>query len=143
MERLGRELRGELARFGPQAGMLEIVEQWPAAVGAEIARRAWPARIGRDGTVHVNTADSMWSFELGHRATEIAMRLGVASVRFAPGPLPEPPLAETPASTVTPTPAELEQGRLAALSIEDEELREKVQRAVSLSLARARYDPPV
>jgi hypothetical protein len=143
MERLGREFRDELGRFGPQAGMLELVEQWPDAVGAEIARRAWPARIARDGTAHVNTADSVWAFELGQRATEIAGRLGVASIRFAPGPLPEPPPAEPPSNAVLPTEDDLEQGRLAASSITDDELREKVQRAASLSLARTRDDPPI
>ena len=54
-----------LARFGPQAGMAELVERWPEAVGPAIARNAWPARIATDGTVHVNTADSVWAFELG------------------------------------------------------------------------------
>jgi predicted nucleic acid-binding Zn ribbon protein len=77
-------VRGELSRFGPQAGMAELVEAWPAAVGEQIARFAWPARIARDGTVHVHTADSVWAFELGHRAAEIAGRLGVTSLRFAP-----------------------------------------------------------
>ncbi len=62
---------------------------WPEAVGEAIARNAWPARIARDGTVHVNTADSIWAFELGHQAPEIAARLGVEKLRFAPGPLPE------------------------------------------------------
>src|SRR5262249_8620143 len=58
MDRLGPEIDSELARFGPQAGMAELVERWPAVVGPAIARNAWPARIARDGTVHVNTADS-------------------------------------------------------------------------------------
>ena len=70
--------------------MADLVERWPQAVGEAIARNAWPARIARDGTVHVNTADSVWAFELGHRAAEIAEKLGVPKVRFAPGPLPEP-----------------------------------------------------
>ena len=70
--------------------MAELVERWPGAVGDGIARNAWPARIARDGTLHVNTADSVWSFELGQRAVEIADKLGVPRVRFAPGPLPEP-----------------------------------------------------
>ena len=70
--------------------MAELVERWPTTVGAAIARNAWPARIARDGTVHVNTADSVWAFELGQRAAEIAEKLGVPRVRFAPGPLPEP-----------------------------------------------------
>ena len=68
MDRLGSEIRAELRRFGPQAGMAELVERWPDVVGAAIARNAWPARIARDGTVHVHTADSVWAFELGQRA---------------------------------------------------------------------------
>jgi len=87
---LADEVRRELGRHGAQAGMAELLERWPVAVGPAIARVAWPARIARDGTVHVNTADSVWGFELAHRAADIAARLGVAKVRFAPGPLPSP-----------------------------------------------------
>jgi predicted nucleic acid-binding Zn ribbon protein len=90
VEPLGSEIRAELSRFGPQAGMPEVLDRWSAAVGETVARFAWPARIARDGTVHVNTADSIWAFELGQRAREIAERLGVPRLRFAPGPLPEP-----------------------------------------------------
>src|SRR5579862_463620 len=107
MDRLGDQVRGELSRFGPQAGMAELVERWAVAVGPAIARNAWPARIARDGTVHVNTADSVWAFELGHRAQDIAERLGVERLRFAPGPLPEPD-AETEVAPVEATPEELE-----------------------------------
>jgi hypothetical protein len=139
LERLGSDLRAELARFGPQAGMAELTERWPDAVGAAIARNAWPARIARDGTVHVNTADSVWAFELGHRAAEIGGRLGVERLRFAPGPLPDPP-AEAPKTKVSPTPEEVAEGRRVAAGIGDENLRESVQKAVSFSLARARLD---
>src|SRR6185503_8419727 len=89
LEPLGKDIRDELARFGPQAGMPELLERWPEAVGEAIARNAWPARIARDGTVHVNTADSIWAFELGHKAAEIAARLGVETVKFSPGSLPD------------------------------------------------------
>ncbi len=88
MDPLGSEIRSELARFGPQAGMAELLERWPAAVGAAIAQNAWPARISKDGTVHIATNDSVWAFELGQRAGEIAAALSVPKVRFAPGPLP-------------------------------------------------------
>ncbi len=122
--------------------MAEVLERWPEAVGASIARNAMPARIARDGTVHVHTADSIWAFELGHRAGEIAERLGVPKVRFAPGPLPEPePEAAPPA--VEPSPVDLERARAIASSIEDEKLRETVQKAVSFGLARAARDRPV
>jgi hypothetical protein len=119
--------------------MAEVVERWPAAAGPGIARNAWPARIARDGTVHVHTADSIWAFELGQRAGEIAARLGVPAVRFAPGPLPEAE-AEAPPSTVRPSPVDLERAQAIASSIEDEDLRETVRKAVSFGLARGARD---
>jgi hypothetical protein len=141
LRRLGEDVRRELERFGPQAGMPELVDRWPQAVGEAIARHAWPARIARDGTVHVHTADSVWAFELGHRAREIAERLGVTSLRFAPGPLPEPPV-DAPVERVEPTPEDDERAAAIASSIADEKLRESVQKAVRLSLARGRLDRP-
>ena len=122
--------------------MAELVERWPQVVGEAIARNAWPARIARDGTVHVNTADSVWSFELGQRAAEIAGKLGVSKVRFAPGPLPEPDV-EPVQSPVEVSPEDDERARAIASSIADENLRESVQKAVSLSLARGRSNRPI
>ena len=122
--------------------MPELLERWPAAVGEAIARNAWPARIAKDGTVHVSTADSVWAFELGQRSKEIAERLGVEKLRFAPGPLPtasEEPRAPVP----EPTPEDDERARAFASRIEDENLRESVQKAVRLGLARERHDRPV
>ncbi|HEY2326226.1 MAG TPA: DUF721 domain-containing protein [Gaiellaceae bacterium] len=141
-DRLGDGMRAELARFGPQAGMPELVERWPGAVGASIARHAWPARIARDGTVHVNTSDSVWAFELGHRAAEICERLGIEKLRFAPGPLPEPSL-ETRAEAIQPTAEDEETARELASGIDEKTLRETVQKAISFALARERSSPPV
>jgi hypothetical protein len=121
--------------------MPELLERWPAAVGDAIARNAWPARIAKDGTVHVNTADSVWAFELGQRAREIAERLEVPRVRFAPGPLPEPD-QEPAEPALEPTPEEDERARALATAIADEKLRESVQKAVRLSLARERRGRP-
>ena len=121
--------------------MPELLERWPTAVGDAIARNAWPARIAKDGTVHVNTADSVWAFELGQRAREIAERLEVPRVRFAPGPLPEPD-QEPAEPALAPTPEEDERARALATAIADEKLRESVQKAVRLSLARERRDRP-
>jgi hypothetical protein len=143
LERLGAEVRAELSRFGPQAGMAELLERWPAAVGAAIARQAWPARIARDGTLHVNTTDSVWAFELGQRAGDIASRLGVPGVRFAPGPVPEPAPEQSAAAPLVPVPDEVERARILAAPIAGEELRESVQRAVSFHLARERSDRPI
>ena len=137
MDPLGSNIRSELSRFGPQAGMAELLERWPAAVGAAIAQNAWPARISKDGTVHIATNDSVWAFELGQRAGEIAAALDVPKVRFAPGPLPQPDLPPAEAR-VEVTPEEAELAQAIASTIDDEKLRESVQKAVSFSLARAR-----
>ena len=142
MDLVGRDVARELKRFGPASGMAPLVEVWPEAVGTEIARNAWPAHIAKDGTVHVNTADSVWAFELGQQAREIAERLDVPRLRFAPGPLP-PPDEEPASPPLEPTPEEEERARALATAIGDENLRESVQKAVRLSLARERRDRPV
>jgi hypothetical protein len=142
MDPLGPDIRSELARYGPQAGMAELVERWPEVVGDAIARNAWPARIARDGTLHIATADSIWAFELGHRGAEIATRLGVAKVRFAPGPLPSEEAVSTPAKPVLPTPEHERRASEIAASIDDDKLRESVQKAIGLSLARIAKDRP-
>ena len=123
--------------------MAELVERWTEVVGEGIARNAWPARIARDGTVHVNTADSVWAFELGHKAAEIAAKLSVPKLRFAPGPLPEADQDSPVFVSLQTTPEDEERARAIASSITDERLRESVQKAVSLSLARGRGDTSI
>jgi hypothetical protein len=112
-------------------------------VGAAIARNAWPSRMSRDGTLHVATADSVWAFELSQRADEIARRLGVPKLRFAPGPLPSVAAAPPANGGALPTPDDLRRAAEIAAPIEDEKLRESVQTAVSLSLAHGAADPSV
>ena len=136
-------MRAELSRFGPAAGLADVVEQWPEAVGEAIARNAWPARIARDGTLHVNTADSVWAFELAHRASEIAGRLAVSKVRFAPGPLPADTEQASVREPVLPTEEHRRAAAEIAAGISDENLRESVQKAVSFSLAKPPSDPQV
>ena len=148
IERLDGEIRRELGRFGPAAGMAPIVEAWPAAVGAEIARNAWPARLARDGTLHVHTTDSIWAFELKSRAEEIRARLGAvapAGLTFAPGPLPEPletAPAERRASVAEPAAEHVAQADSLARVIRDEDLRKVVAKTAALSLANADNDHP-
>jgi hypothetical protein len=126
-----------------QAGLAELVERWPEVVGGGIARNAWPARIARDGTVHVATADSVWAFELAQRAGEIASRLGVPKVRFAPGQLPSGPAPDRVDEARRPGPEEVARAAEIAAGIADEKLRQSVQKAVSLGLARHAPDRPV
>jgi hypothetical protein len=143
MERVGDAVSRELGRFGPIVGMAPLVEAWPSAVGTEIARNAWPARLARDGTLHVHTTDSIWAFELKSRAEEIRTRLGEHApprLAFAPGPVPEP-LAAT-AETAAKVPVEPAADHVAKADslvrvIRDEELRKVVAKAIAFGLANA------
>jgi hypothetical protein len=139
VKHLGEDVKRELGRFGPGAGMAELVGRWPAAVGETIARNAWPARISRDGTLHVNTADSIWAFELSNRAAEIAARLGVEEIRFGPGRLPESAAeaaAEAPRPPLAASEEHRREGQRLAATIEDENLRRIVARAAAASLEK-------
>lgn len=150
MEPIGREISEALAKLGRAGAMPELVAAWPAAVGEQIARNAWPARIGRDGTLHVSVSSSTWAFELAQLTDEIVSRLqqalGAAApprLRFAPGPLPE--RSAEGEGTVKkerrkPTEAERRQAGRLASDIGDEELRKLVAEAAAESLARAADD---
>jgi hypothetical protein len=154
MERLGDDVSRELRRFGPQGAMADVVDAWPEAVGEAIARNAWPARVARDGTLHVSTSSSAWAFELAHLAPELLARLaGVLhesapkALKFSPGPLPES-LAQEGGTTAPhpppdPTPAERALAGQISAEIEDEQLRELVARAAAASLAGRRSDRQV
>jgi hypothetical protein len=145
-EPIGEAVQRELARAGswPAATALGgLVDRWPEAVGAAIARNAWPARMARDGTVVVHTASSVWAHELTQLEATIREQLGDVApptLRFAPGPLPAPSAeSEKPLQKDAPEPSAEERAlaqRLAS-EIEDPSLREAVSRAAALSLAAA------
>jgi hypothetical protein len=146
-EPIGGDVRRELSRYGPAAGMADLVGVWPELVGEEVARNAWPARIAGDGTLHVHTSSSAWAFELGHLAPGILERLRTAlpdsappALRFAVGNLPEPePTAAERAGPAPPKPGPRERAAAAELtaSLSDPELRELVARAAAASLAKS------
>jgi predicted nucleic acid-binding Zn ribbon protein len=150
-EPIGEGVRRELKRFGPSGAMAEIVRAWPIAVGDSIARNAWPARVARDGTLHVATSSSAWAFELGLLEADIRGRLATAlgadapkGLRFAPGRLPEPespkpdPERERPPR---PSPDDRREGERVAATIENENLRKVVANAAAASLAKAAGRP--
>jgi hypothetical protein len=150
VRRLGKDVRRELARFGPAAGMAELVEAWPAVVGEHIARNAWPARLSRDRKLHVSTSSSAWAFELTQLERKLLERLESAlgdaaptRLRFAPGRLPElspERLPEASRAVPQPSPAHLERAAEMTASIDAESLRKVVAEAVAASLARASVD---
>ena len=147
---IGADVKRQLARFGPQAGMAELVGAWPDAVGPSIASNAWPARIARDGTLHVHTASAAWAFELGQLAQavleQLRASLGEAApprLRFAVGPLPadreetaDPPAPEP----VRAGPQERAAAAELTAGIADDGLRLLVSRAAAASLARGSSD---
>jgi hypothetical protein len=153
MERLDGSLRRALRSSGvPDAGVLaQVTRAWPEAVGAAIARSAWPQRLGRDGTLHVTTVSSTWAFELGRMEADIRAKLAASlgdatppALRFATGLVPAPPAAEeAPAEKPAPTPEEAAEAATLASGIEDPGLREAVRRAAAASLARGRGYRPV
>jgi hypothetical protein len=147
MERIGHDVERQLGRFDGRGSMPRIVSVWLGVVGEEVARNAWPARVARDGTLHVHTSSSVWAFELGQLAPRILEQLAAelgehtpASLRFAQGHLPEPALAPSESTRRTPPPPPPEAvGEATALTrpIDGEELRDAVAKAVALGLARA------
>ena len=152
-ERIGQDVRRELERFGPAGAIADVVEVWPAAVGDSISRNAWPARIARDGTLHVSTSSSAWAFELGLLEMDLRERLSErlgdrvpTQLRFAPGPLPEPTGpdardAERQAPNVTDQ--HVQAGEEVAAAISDENLRKLVAKAAAASLAKPPDDRSV
>jgi predicted nucleic acid-binding Zn ribbon protein len=146
MERLGDDARRLLAAAGAGGNyqVSVVTDVWRECVGDSIARAAWPSRLARDGTLHVTTVSSTWAFELERLSPEITERLrealgadAPATLRFAPGMVPEPS-ADPDATTVTPpeiTPAMRAEGESVAAGIGDSDLRALVARAAAASLS--------
>ena len=149
-EPLEPTVRRELGRLGPAAAIGDAAERWAGAVGPAIAANASPARIGRDGTLHVATSSSAWAFELTQLADEIVARLRAAvgdaaprRIRFAVGRVVEADRGS--ATSVSQRVPEVRREDAAAAeriaaAIEDFELRALVARAAAASLARARRE---
>jgi hypothetical protein len=150
VKKIASEVASELGRFGPAAGMVRIVEAWPGAVGSTIARNAWPARLARDGTLHVATSSSSWAFELAQLEADVLKRLrsaagkdAPAKLRFAVGKLPELGLEDDERGerrAAAPGPEELRRAEELASAIGDEELRKVVAKAAAQSLVRGGDD---
>ena len=152
MDRLSDEVARELSRVGggPAGGMARIVDVWRDAVGRTIARNAWPARIARDGTLHVATSSSSWAFELQQLEADILRRLRVTAaasapekLRFAVGKLPETGTEDgddDQKRVREPGPEDVELAHALTAEIGDDELRKLVARAAAQSLANAASD---
>jgi hypothetical protein len=144
MEPLGDEIRAEMHRMGADSGAGDVGSAWLAAVGAEIARNAWPARTQADGTLVVHVRDAIWGFELTQRAGEISSRLaGCPRLRFVPGELPDPAPDPAPPPPVEATPEQVREAASLVAAIEDLDLRESVAKVIKAALVRASDDRSV
>jgi predicted nucleic acid-binding Zn ribbon protein len=153
MQRLGDAVRNELGRFGSAGAMADVVDAWPGAVGETIAANAWPARLARDGTLHVSAGSSAWDFELQQLEGEILPRLREAvggdvprRLKFAPGTLPEAATPSPDALRVPspePSPEQSALARELTAGIASEDLRKSVEKAARMSLARVPDDRSV
>ena len=144
MEPLGDTIRAELSRVGVDSGPGDTVTAWPAAVGEEIARNAWPAKTQPDGTLVVHVRDAIWGFELTQRAAEISELLpGCPRLRFTPGPLPDGAPEPLPRPSLEASTEQAREAVALAARIEDPDLRESVAKVIKVALARAPNDRPV
>ena len=135
----------ELGRLG-RYPLREIVECWPQAVGKEIARNAWPARLSRDGTLHIATSSSVWAHELSYSGQAMLDRLAeqlgtktLARLRFAVGELPEPgldPETELKKSVPRVLPEHERIADFLSAEIGEPALRERVSKAIATCVAR-------
>ena len=147
MRQVGADVRRELSRFGPAAGIAEVLAAWPEAVGDAIARNAWPARLARDGTLHVATESAAWAFELAQLEAKLVERLRAVAgdaapsrIRFAVGrlPEPEPPAGAVERRVAEPSSEERAEARRLAAAIDDDEVRAAVAEALARGLADRR-----
>jgi hypothetical protein len=144
VEPLGDQIRAERSRVGADSGAGDAATAWPAAVGDEIARNAWPARTQPDGTLVVHVRDAIWGFELTQRAVEISERLpGRPRLKFTPGPLPDRTPEPTSATPVEASPEQVREAASLTAEIVDPDLRESVAKVIKGALAQARNDRPV
>ena len=144
MEPLGDEIRAEMHRLGADSGAGDAGSAWLAAVGAEIARNAWPARTQADGSLVVHVRDAIWGFELTQRAGEISSRLpGCPRLRFVPGELPDPVPDPALPPLVEATPEQVREATSLVAAIEDRNLRDSVAEVIKAALVRASGDRSV
>jgi predicted nucleic acid-binding Zn ribbon protein len=74
---VGEALQGYLARAGlaRRVGQAQVIPDWPALVGPQIAAVAAPESVTPDGTLFVRVATSSWMTELQLMTPEILARV--------------------------------------------------------------------
>lgn len=123
-----------------------LVTDWPAIAGAEIAARCQPERLDfprgerMDGTLHLRV-EGAWALAIQHLEPQLVARINaslgyraVARLRLIQAPATPRPAARPPSAAAAPAlPVPVERARLEALArqvaaIEDDGLRQAVER---------------
>jgi hypothetical protein len=140
VKRVGDLLGAMLPPSSGAESLLPILRAWPAAVGAPVAREAWPARMTADGTLVVHVTSSLWASELQMLAELLREKLAAAlaapapPLKFRVGPVPQP-AAE---AVVAPPPqAAVEAAERLAAQVQDAPLRDAIQAALERALVRS------
>jgi hypothetical protein len=124
--------------------LLPILRVWPAAVGAPVAREAWPARMAQDGTLVVHVTSSLWASELQMLEGLLREKLAVAlngpapPLKFRLGQVPRAP--EQPVLEPPPPDVVEAASRLSA-QVADGPLRDAVKAALQRALVRSADQP--
>ena len=74
---VGEALQGYLSRsgIGPRIAQAQVVIDWPALLGPQIAAVTQPESVAPDGTMFVRVATSAWMNELQLMTPDIMARL--------------------------------------------------------------------
>lgn len=120
--------------------LARVTACWESAVGAPIAREAWPTRVQRDGTVVVSCSSSAWMHELTMLSATVAARLAehigqAPPLSFQLGRPPRRRASEARSRPIVDDRARAA-ARVAAASIRDTALRESAERAIAAAIAR-------
>ena len=145
-EPLAQLVRGVYPSREPDdAAAIRVFGWWRRAVPERVFLRARPVKLSA-GVLYVHTATSVWAADLDHLKEQLlasvqkqAPEANVRALRFRVGPLPEMPKS-TRAQTPRPPPIAVatlpEKLARALAAIDDDELREAIGGAASVSLGR-------
>jgi hypothetical protein len=133
------------SREPDDAAAIRVFGWWRRSVPARVFARARPVRLSH-GVLYVHTATPAWALELDHLKQQLlasvrkhAPQAHVKELRFRTGPLPELPKSNRP-ERQRPEPVAVaalpEQLARALAAIDDDDLREAISFAASVSLGR-------
>lgn len=85
----------------------ELIQAWGLAAGEEIARRARPVRLDREGDLVVTVTSSIWQQELSLCAPQLVEKLqkaglAVTGLKLVRSPAPPPPKPKPEPVELTP-----------------------------------------